>query len=98
MTKAALASAIAFRHKVTRAEAVRIIDTMTDMIGHLLEEHGRMNLSGFGCFAVKARPARRARNPRTGETMVVPARRVVVFQPAPALKGRANRSAAVADD
>lgn len=88
MTKTALASAIAFRHGLTRAEAVRVVDSMTDMIGHLLEEHGRVNLNGFGCFMLREKPARSARNPRTGEQVNVPARRAVVFTPACALKER----------
>ena len=47
-------------------------------------------LSGFGSFQCKDRAARQGRNPRTGETMTIPASRAVTFKAAKALKDRVN--------
>jgi nucleoid DNA-binding protein len=51
-----------------------------DGIRETLLEEGRIELRNFGVFEVKKRRARKARNPRTGETISVPERRVVTFK------------------
>jgi nucleoid DNA-binding protein len=52
-----------------------------DGITEVLVEEGSIELRNFGVFKVKERKARIARNPRTGESVMVPARRVVTFKP-----------------
>jgi nucleoid DNA-binding protein len=57
----------------------------------LLNE-GRIELRNFGVFEVKRRRARKARNPRTGEKVNVPARMVVAFKPGREMQERVNQS------
>ena len=51
-----------------------------------LKKGGSVNLVGFGSFKVVNRPARDARNPRTGEKIKIPARKAPVFRPGKGLK------------
>lgn len=53
-----------------------------------LEEGHEINIAGFGKFTCKDKPERQARNPRTGEMLTIPAKRVLKFTPAKALKER----------
>ena len=55
-----------------------------------LKGGGKLALVGFGSFTVKERAARDGRNPQTGETIKIPARRVVSFKPGSELKGAVN--------
>lgn len=91
MNKSALASAIAFRHGLSQAEAVRVVDSLTELIGNVLEERGQLHLNGFGRFVVRTKRAQVARNPRTGEPVHVPERCTIAFTPARALRERVNR-------
>lgn len=88
MSKSAIASAVAFRHGLSQADAAKIVDTVTDMIEVVLYQHGRVGLRGFGTFELKARNSRVALNPRTGKKVQVPPRTVVRFVPSPALRDR----------
>lgn len=70
----------------TKAGAERIVDKVFDSISSELKSGGEVSISGFGIFLVKARPARQARNPKTGATVKVPATKVPKFRPSKALK------------
>jgi integration host factor subunit beta len=63
-----------------------ILDSMTEA----LEKGGRVELRGFGAFSVRARPARAGRNPRTGDTVSVKAKRVPFFKSGKELRERLN--------
>lgn len=93
MNKSAIASTVAHRHDLPKAQATEVVDTVMEMVGLLLEERGRVTLSGFGSFRVKQRKARKARNPRTGEEVDIPATNVVTFKPAPELNRRVANTA-----
>lgn len=80
-TKSDLAQAVATRHHMARSEALEIIDTMFDAIREQVADGVTVSLRGFGRFAAKDRPAREGRNPRTGETVQIPARRGMTFKP-----------------
>ena len=60
-------------------------DVFVDIIGDTLASEGRISLTGLGTFNTKKREARVGRNPRTGESLDIPAKTVVTFRPAPAL-------------
>ncbi|MDB5311410.1 MAG: hup [Gemmataceae bacterium] len=60
-----------------------------ETVAEILLKHGRAEVDGFGVFELYLWKARRARNPRTGERIDIPAKRVVRFKPAGALKARA---------
>lgn len=67
-----------------------IVDTLFDTIAEAIAEGGRVELRGFGAFWSKERPARTARNPRTGEQVQVAARRTPFFKAGKPLKELLN--------
>jgi DNA-binding protein HU-beta len=85
MRKAELAEEIA---KITRTkqEAEKIIDVIIKSIQGALAKDEQVILKGLGIFSVKQREARTGRNPQTGATIQIPARKVPVFKPSQALK------------
>ena len=70
----------------TKADAERAVETVIDSIVSGLKSGDEVSVAGLGIFATKARPARQGRNPRTGESIEVPAMRVPKFRAAKALK------------
>jgi len=62
-----------------------------EVVAEILLKQGRVEIDGFGIFELKRRSARRARNPRTGDRLDVPAKVVVKFRPAKALKEHAEQ-------
>lgn len=70
----------------TKADAERAVDTVFDSIIGELKGGNDVSVAGFGIFSAKMRAARTARNPRTGESIKVPAMRVPKFRAAKALK------------
>ena len=80
VTKKEIANAIAVEVDLSQAQVKDIIDQLFDAIIATLEADGRIELRNFGVFEVKKRRARKARNPRTGEVVMAPARRAVRFK------------------
>ena len=68
----------------------RIVDTCFEEITTRLVSDGRRELRGFGAFSTRARDARTGRNPRTGETVDVDAKRVPYFKPGKEMRSRLN--------
>ncbi len=68
----------------------KIVDTIFDEITKALASGNRVELRGFGAFSVKEREARTGRNPRTGESVVVDAKRLPFFKTGKALRDRLN--------
>lgn len=86
MNKASLVEKV---HEVlggTKVQAEQVVDTIFDSIVSSLKSGDDVSVAGFGIFSVKARAAREARNPRTGEMVHVAATKVPKFRPAKALK------------
>ena len=67
-----------------------IVATFFDEISQRLSADGRVELRGFGAFSTRARDARTGRNPRTGETVDVEAKRVPYFKPGKEMRARLN--------
>lgn len=67
-----------------------IVATFFDEITKRLAQDGRVELRGFGAFSTRARDARTGRNPRTGETVAVDAKRVPYFKPGKEMRARLN--------
>ena len=63
-------------------------DVLINIIGDTLVSEGRISLAGLGTLNTKERAARVGRNPRTGESLNIPAKTVVTFRAAPALNDR----------
>lgn len=72
------------------AEIERAVDVVLEEIGAALAEDGRVELRGFGAFSVRKRDARTGRNPRTGATVKVDAKRVPFFKPGKELRLKVN--------
>jgi nucleoid DNA-binding protein len=95
MTKRDMAEAIADRMGLSRSQVSEVIRRVLDGITEALVNEGRLELRNFGVFEVKGRRPRRARNPRTGEAVDVPARRVVTFKAGREMGERVGRLAKV---
>jgi len=86
MNKAGLVEAV---HQVlgsTKVQAEEVVDTLFSTIIKTLSKGDEVAIAGLGKFTVKTREAREARNPKTGETVKVPATKVPKFSAAKALK------------
>jgi DNA-binding protein HU-beta len=86
MTKAELVSAIAQAAGITKKEADAALKAAVQAVSEALQRGERVAIPGFGIFSVKERAPRKGRNPRTGEVINIPARKVVVFRPAKDLR------------
>ena len=71
-------------------EVEKIVSVFFDEITGRLSEEGRVELRGFGAFSTRSRDARTGRNPRTGETVDVDAKRVPYFKPGKEMRARLN--------
>lgn len=76
----------------------KIVSTLFDEIAAALSRGDRVELRGFGAFSVKSRDARIGRNPRTGEAVPVPEKRVPFFKTGKDLRERLNNGLAGDDD
>ena len=76
----------------------KIVSTVFEEIAAALERGDRVELRGFGAFSVKTRDARMGRNPRTGEPVSVPEKRVPFFKTGKDLRERMNGGADPGED
>lgn len=92
MTKSELIDRLAdHRPDMTQRDAGRAVRLILDqMIEALAEGSGRVEIRGFGSFSARYRPARRGRNPKTGEPVDVPAKYVAHFIPGKELRQRVD--------
>lgn len=87
MTKADLVEMVAGKTGLTRSDVAAVVDEFLESVKKTLENGNNIEIRGFGTFKIKARKARKARNPRTGEEVPVPDRKVPVFKPSNEFKG-----------
>ena len=87
MTKADLANAVAENSESTKAEAELVVEIVLESIIESLNSGENAELRGFGSFRLRQRRPRQARNPKTGEKVQVPAKRVAYFKPGLAARG-----------
>jgi len=80
MTKAELINIIAEKANISKKAANIALDTFVESVTGALKRGDKVALVGFGTFTVAKRKARIARNPRTGETIKVPAKRAPKFK------------------
>ena len=86
MNKSELAERLAGRTGMSKAAARDAVDGVFEAIGEALANGEDVRVLGFGTFGTRNRPARTARNPRTGEAIPVAASTVPVFKAGAALK------------
>ncbi|MEZ5655732.1 MAG: integration host factor subunit beta [Sphingobium sp.] len=75
---------------LTFGEVERIVDIFFSEITEQLANGGRVELRGFGAFTTRARDARTGRNPRTGESVAIAAKKVPFFKPGKEIRERLN--------
>ena len=86
MNKTELVAAVAEKAGMTKKDAERVVNATIDTIIQNLIKGEKVQISGFGNFEVKVREARVGRNPRTKESIEIPATRLPVFKASKVLK------------
>ena len=81
MTKQQLIEKVAAKTELKKSEVEAAVDSVLDMIAEALRSNERVDLRGFGSFVVKDRKERQGRNPHTGETITIAAKRDASFKP-----------------
>jgi len=81
MTKAELVAKIAEKAGITKKEADAVVKAFVEAMQELFEKEESLRIPGLGTFKVTVRSARKGRNPRTGEEIEIPARKVLAFKP-----------------
>ncbi len=76
--------------KMTKVQAREAVEALLRIIKSNLESNEDVLLSGFGKFSVNDKSARKGRNPQTGESLMLNARRVVTFKPSGKLREKVN--------
>lgn len=88
MNKAELVSEVRSKVGLTKKETQNVIDALTEAVGDALSKGEKVTLVGFGTFRVVNKKARRGVNPRTRETIQIPAKKVPKFVPGKGLRDR----------
>ena len=94
LTKAALVKQVAHAADLTKQHAAIIVDTLFGSIVEALRDGDKVELRGFGTFRLRRRGPHRGRNPRTGDRVDVPPKRVACFKLGKQLKESVNRNPA----
>lgn len=91
MIRSELLQALARENPGLRGEDVElVVDTFFGEIAERLAKGGRVELRGFGAFSTRQREARKGRNPRTGDAVSVPGKKVPYFKPGKEMRARLN--------
>lgn len=90
MNKTELIAAVAQKADLNKKDAEKALAAVIDGIEDALKAGEKVQLIGFGTFEVRERAAKEGRNPRTGETMTIPASKVPAFKAGKALKDSLN--------
>ena len=91
MNKTELIAAVAAKTGLTKKDAERCLNAALDAMTAALRQGDKVQLSGFGIFEVKEREARVGRNPRTKETIQIPATRLPAFKASKTLKDTVSK-------
>jgi DNA-binding protein HU-beta len=79
MNKNELAVQMVKGSSITKTEALTVIDSIVDVVSDELKKDGKLTLVGFGTFKTITKKKKKGRNPRTGEEIIIPKKRVVKF-------------------
>ena len=90
MTKAELIEAMAAKSGLTKADSSRALEAFMSAVAETLQKGEKITLTGFGSFGVSRREAREGRNPKTGEEIVIPAKKTVKFKAGKTLVEKMN--------
>ena len=91
MNKGELVAALAAKTELSKKDSEAALNALIDVIGDSLVKGEKVQLIGFGTFETKNRPARVARNPRTGAEVKIAASKAPAFKAGKALKDKVNK-------
>jgi integration host factor subunit alpha len=91
MTKADIVEKVQAGVGMTKKESSEMVEAVFSIMKSTLESGENLKISGFGNFVVKQKADRRGRNPQTGETIIIEARRILGFRPSTLLKDAINQ-------
>lgn len=92
LTKIDITEYLIEKYRLQKAEAKNLVDNFFEEIRLSLESGSDVKLSGFGNFELRDKSSRPGRNPKTGESVPVSARRVVAFKPGQKLRARVEKA------
>jgi integration host factor subunit beta len=90
MTKAELVNRLVQKSNLTKHDASVVVQTVLDSIINSLQDGEKVELRGFGSFKIRVRGPRKGRNPKTGETVDVPGKKIPYFKPGKELRDLIN--------
>ena len=90
MTKADIVERIHQKIGFSKKESSEMVESVFSILKNTLESGEKIKIAGFGNFVVKQKADRRGRNPQTGDTITIVARRILTFKPSQVLKGAIN--------
>jgi integration host factor subunit beta len=96
ITKADLVEEVVRVTELPRKESETVVETVFDNIIHALQSGDKIEIRGFGSFRTRERRGRTGRNPKTGEKVTVPAKKIPFFKPSKELKDFVNSRASAA--
>ena len=91
MNKVELIAAVAEKAELSKKDAEKAVAAFLESVEEAVDSGDKVQLVGFGTFEVRAREARTGRNPRTKETITIPASKQPVFKAGKALKDSVNK-------
>ena len=97
MTKADLVEQVTALGSLTRRDGEVIVETFFESVIEAVAADDKVEIRGFGSFRTRQRNARTGRNPKTGDKVEVPAKRVPYFKPSKELRDMVNQSTAIDD-
>jgi len=92
VTRAQLGEAVFREVGLSRNDSIKLVDAVLDLVADSLTKGDSVKISSFGSFSVRSKGQRMVRNPKTGEEVPIPPRRVLVFRASHVLKDRINQS------
>jgi integration host factor subunit alpha len=92
LTRADLSTAVYERVGLSRSESADLVEAILTEVSASLDAGQAVKISGFGSFQVRQKSQRIGRNPKTGEEVPIPPRRVLAFRASAMLKSRLNRA------
>ena|ERR1700682_512331 len=97
MTKAQFVEALSQQLDQSKQASERLLDAVFKTVTDALRQGEKVDLRGFGTFKIRETKARQARNPRTGEAVAVPAKKIGTFKPSKELSALLNAEAVAAE-
>jgi len=90
MTKADIVEKVAEKCGISKKDSIDMVESVFSVLKTTLESGEDIKISGFGKFEVKNKHERKGRNPQTGESIIIDARRILSFKPSTILKESIN--------